>query len=340
MDQAKLKKAILARELGPIYLLWGDDAPNRDKMALEIVATIDEGIADFNLNRVLADETSPAEVTEMANTMPFMGPPRVVVVKGVDRYSAEDLHLLHTYAQSPNESTCLVLVGQKPNFSYKLFKYLKASKQTVSFEAPRKQGLIAWVRQAMSQRGLDMNEAAARTLVDMVGPDLEALDGEVEKLSLYALGERRVEVEDVKTVARLCPTANVFQLGDAVGSQNPARAAAALNDLVAGEATMMILAMLVRHFRLLLKVTGYMDQRLGPGDMASGLRLPPFVVKSYVNQARELGAVQIKKGLSRLEEAELAVRSSPAPGRLILESLVLDLASLKPGRRSEPYEPF
>jgi outer membrane lipopolysaccharide assembly protein LptE/RlpB len=80
------------------------------------------GFEDFNLQHLSADETAVSEVLEHAMTMPFMGPPRVVIVRGVDRYPAEELQKLLPYLESPNDSTCLVLVADKPDWRLKLFK--------------------------------------------------------------------------------------------------------------------------------------------------------------------------------------------------------------------------
>jgi DNA polymerase-3 subunit delta len=186
-----------------------------------------------------------------------------------------------------------------------------------------------------------MNEVAAQALVDQIGPDLMELEGEIEKLSLYAMGRGGIELDDVKTAARMTPTANVFQLGDAIGDQRPGPALSHLSDLLTGSQPLAILAMLVRHFRLLARAKILNEQRVNRNDAAGILGMPVFAVGKMYNQSRQFSFVEIKKGLALLKEANLALISTGPPEGLIMEKLILDLSSLRPKqRRSGPYGSF
>ncbi len=178
-----------------------------------------------------------------------------------------------------------------------------------------------------------MGEEAAQLLVDQVGEDLMELDQEIEKLSLYAGAGSTVSVETVRNVARAGHRASVFRLGDALGRQDAGTALTELRELLTSEHHLPVLAMMVRHFRLLLKAKLIEGSRLSQNEAASELGVPPFAARQYLDQARGLTLADIKKGLIRLQEANLTLISSPAPDRAVMEGLVLDLAGLS-GRRS------
>jgi len=337
MGPAELERDLAQGKLKPVYLFYGQDAFLKERYLARLTDLVQEGFRDFNLQHFSAEEIPPAQVIEQAKTMPFIAPPRVIVLKGVDRYSAEELRPFQDYLQDPNESTCLVLTAEKPDLRLKLFKNVREAGWDVVFEPPKGRDLLSWIKTALAERGQEMTEAAARELVERIGPDLMELDGELEKISLYALEKKRIGVDEVKAAARLTHKASVFKLGDAVGRQDLGSALAELADLLLSEHHLPVLVMLVRHFRLLLKAKLLLSSGRGrsQAESAAALKVPPFAARQYLDQADRLSPAEIKKGLARLLKANLTLISSPAPARLVMENLVLDLASLRPNRRSE-----
>ena len=332
MDLSDLKKDIDAKALKPVYLFHGEEVFLKERYLAKVVELVDEGVADFNLETITAENTPLADVLEKARSMPFLQPPRVVIVRGADTYSADEMTLFREYLSDPNPKSCLVLVAGKPDFRLAAFKAMRQQDLTVSFDPPRGRSLVVWVTEAADQRGYKMDQTAARTLIEMVGTDLTSLDHELEKVCLYSGENHTIGVEEIKAAARLSRTASIFELGDAVGEQNGARALTALKDLYLEEHYLRILAMIVRHFHLLLKVRLLLDAGARQGEVQQALRLPPFVVKKYLSQVRDLDTPCLKKAIARLMLADQTLKSSGAPDRLVLESMVLDLTSLRPNR--------
>ncbi len=332
MDLNDLKKDIETAALKPVYLFHGQEIFLKERYLSKLAALVNESVADFNLETVSADETSSADVLEKVRTMPFLAPPRIVIVRGADRYTAEDLSLIRDYLSDPNQSSCLVLMAEKPDFRLSIFKILRQKNLGVSFDPPKGRGLASWVVESADQRGYKLDQAAARTLIDLVGTDLSSLDHELEKVCLYSGDNTEVGIEEVKAAARLSRTASIFDLGDAVGERDGARALAALKDLYLEEPYLKILAMIVRHFHLLLKVRLLLDDGARQGDVQRALKLPPFVVGKYLSQVNGLDARALEKAIARLLLADQTLKSSSAPDRLVLESMVLDLTSLRPNR--------
>lgn len=335
MRPADLDQDLSSGALKPLYLFHGQDVLLRDRYLARMADAVSEGMRDFNLQTMLADETPPQQVIDAAKTMPFMVRPRVVILRGVDRYSADDLHPFLAYLADPNEDACLVLSADKIDMRLKFFKAVTQTGCDVAFEAPKGRGLSAWVKSAAAVRGKQMSDEAAQTLIAQVGDDLMELDVEIEKLGLYVWPQTRIGVDEVKAVARLGHKANVFKLGDAVGRQEPGAALAELSDLLLTEHHLPILAMLVRHFRLLFKARLALARRASQAEAAKALGVPPFVAGQYLDQARNLAGADIKKGLARLLEANLTLISSRAPARAVMERLVLDLSRLKRTGRPE-----
>ena len=334
MDISDLERDLAGGSIRPVYLFHGQENLLKDRMIEKLVALVPEGLRDFNLQFLLAEEATTREVHGQAMTLPLMGRPRVVVVRGVDNYSAEDLSILETYLDDPNESACLVLTADKPDFRLKFYKKLREMDYLVAFDLPKGRGLASWVREAFERRGKQVADDAVRTLIERIGADISELDQEVEKICLFALKSKRIGAEEVRIAARMGHTANVFELGDAVGLQNPERALSALKDLLATDHYMPILHMLIRHFRLLLKARLLAGRSIRESEAAGALGVPPFVVRKYLDQARKLDMPGIKMGLASLLKANLTLISDPAPPNLVMERLVLELSTLR--RNSGP----
>ena len=335
MTPSELDRELAKGEWRPLYLFHGQEPLLREQMLEKMGDLVASGMEDFNRQTFLADESSPAEVLDVASTMPFMQPPRVVILRGVDSYTADELSLFLKYLDSPNEDAILVLVADKVDWRLKLFKAIKDKGLVVSFDPPKGRGLVTWVQEAMRRRGTEMTRAGAEALIEQVGTDPAELDREVEKISLYVMGEPRVDVDAVRAAARLGHTANVFKLGDAVGRQNVDEAMAAIDDLLATDHHLPVLIMLIRHFRILLKAKIFMDENRPRNEAPKALGVPPFTVGNYMDQARELSLGEIKKGLARLQQANLTLVTTQTPERLVMDSLILELSQLKMRRRTE-----
>ncbi|MBW1708508.1 MAG: DNA polymerase III subunit delta [Deltaproteobacteria bacterium] len=335
MDLASLEKDLDSQNLKPVYLFYGQETFLKERFTNRIIGMVDERLFEFNFENLLAEENQVSDILESAQSMPFVTPPRVIAVRGVDRYTAEDLSLLSEYIVDPNESACLVLIADKPDFRLGIFKKLKKMGLAVSFDPPKGRDLVTWVKKSGASRDYKITTNAARVLIELIGTDLTSLDNELEKVCLYAGSKNEIGEKEVRAAARVSQTASIFDLGDALGGQNQARALAALKDLIISDHPLSILAMIVRHFRLLFKTRMLLNEQASQAQAQRALGLPAYVTRKYINQARTLDLVELKKGLIRLQEADLALKSTGIPERLVLEKLILDLASLRPIRRPE-----
>jgi DNA polymerase-3 subunit delta len=77
-----------------------------------------------------------------------------------------------------------------------------------------------FARQELRARKKDIAEDALAELVQAVGPNLQQLSAEAEKLSLFLADRPRVEMQDVGAVVSRQKQARAFALADALGERN------------------------------------------------------------------------------------------------------------------------
>jgi DNA polymerase-3 subunit delta len=170
-----------------------------------------------------------------------------------------------------------------------------------------------------------LEKGADAALSVAVGPDASALDDAIERLGLYA-GGSPVETDHVATVVSSIRQNKVFDLTDALGSRNPGRAMALLEEFLGNrEEPLRLLALVARHMRQLVLARVYAPQNLPQADLARLLGVPPFAVSKLLSQSRVFNGTQLEVSLMRIARADVELKSSRRPAGLILEDAIMDL---------------
>jgi DNA polymerase III subunit delta len=127
---------------------------------------------------------------------------------------------------------------------------------------------------------------------------------------------------------------SLYELTDAISSKDRKRALEVLEAILStseGEdAAIGHLFMLAKTFRQMLVIVekNVRDSRAIWQALWQGFRVPPFAAEDVIRQARRFKSKrELTQALRLIAKADFALRSNPPSKRLILESLVLQLAS-------------
>ena len=145
----------------------------------------------------------------------------------------------------------------------------------------------------------------------------------------------RITLGDVETMVLAAKQRSLYDLTDAITARDRPRAVALLHGLLnasdAGdEAAIGHLYMLARTFRQMLVILekNVRDSRSIWQALWQGFRMPPFAAEDIIRQARRYKTPRdLSRALRLIARADLELRSSPVSKRLVLERLVLALAS-------------
>lgn len=103
---------------------------------------------------------------------------------------------------------------------------------------------------AFKQRGMQADEAALQEIAARVGNDPRLMENELEKLALYVGTSRRVTVADVEVMVPIQQEAQVYLLGDCVGTRNLSKAMTLLQQMeTAGLSEVAVIATLHNSLR-------------------------------------------------------------------------------------------
>jgi DNA polymerase-3 subunit delta len=193
---------------------------------------------------------------------------------------------------------------------------------------------VRWVSDAAAQQGIKLDADAARELVDALGGDMMTIAGELEKLVLYVGEKKHITLGDVETMVLAAKQRSLYELTDAISAKDRTRALAVLEAILTTgegeEAAIGHLFMLAKTFRQMLVVSerNVRDTRALWQVLWQGFRVPPFAADDLIRQARRYKSRrELTRALRLIARADLDLRSNPPSKRLILERLVLELAS-------------
>ena len=112
--------------------------------------------------------------------------------QGDRRGQGGDLEPLAEYAEDPNPSTCLVLVGDKVDVRFKAFQALRKRGYLHEFAPLRDQALAGWLRAEAKARKIDIRPTPPRRWPTLAGPELGRLAQALEQLAIY-VGRRAAD---------------------------------------------------------------------------------------------------------------------------------------------------
>jgi DNA polymerase-3 subunit delta len=350
---------VAGRKLRPAYVFVGDEVFFRDqcrKALLDHLVPAD--LRDFSLYDIDLAETSVAEVIDRARTPSLMAPFQVFFIRGVKTLygrgsHADEFAAIEAYAKDPNPDAVLIFVAdhlsipadvrrmdlQDKDRYERIRETLGEFCGMVELARVEESDGIRWIVDQAGKEGVKIEPDAARELIDSLGAHMMLVSRELEKLILYAGERKQITLGDVETLVLSAKQRSLYELTDAISAKDKARALAVLDAmLLSGEgedAAIGHLYMLARTFRQMLVILekGVRDSRMIWQALWQGFRLPPFAAEDVMRQARRYKSRgELTRSIRLVARADLALRSNPPSKRLVLEHLILQLASEpKPG---------
>ena len=326
MKYQELMHALDRGEVRPLLYLHGDEPYLMDKLVRRLLdLLVPRDMRDFNMEVFYGNENSGAEIVEAAATLPMFADWRVVLVKKADALPAVSLEAIAGYLDNPSPVTCLVFLGEKIDQRKKFFAEFKKKGELVECRRLYENQLGSFITAEAAARGKKIEGAAAEMLVYLVGNNLRELVSEVEKASLYAGDRNTVTVQDIREVASDTRVNSVFELADALGEKKIDRALRSLDTLLeGGEAPLLVLAMITRHFRQLWKVRELLDRKAPARDIGKAAGINPYFLQGIIPQARNYQPVELRRLFEKIFQTDLALKTGRIKPRVVLERLLLD----------------
>jgi DNA polymerase-3 subunit delta len=253
-----------------------------------------------------------------------------VVVDRVEAWKAADAKEVESYLAAPAPTTVLALVGDGVKRDSPLAKAVAKAGDLLVYDVPKRQ-LPEWVGEQFGRLGASADRDACRALIEAVGDDVGDLASEIQKLATWANGEQitRAAVGQLAVGRAETP---VFAVTDAWGSRDVAATLRATELLLdrshrprSGELIRLV-GSLVAHVGRVRKITRLADEGVRSSEIASRLKVHPFVAEKAAKQARNFSPDELAQATVRLAELDAGSKGgSRLPPELQLERTLIEI---------------
>ncbi len=292
-----------------------------------IAAAVTPERRDMDLLVLLGEEAEPGEVIEFLQSLSFFGGTRLLVVREFDQM--EEWKALLPYLKDPNPSSCLLLTSSTVKGKDLTTRYAALGKVAETAERKRPTGasLERWARERFAARGKEAGPEVVRGLLEAVGNDLATLDTEIEKVSLFAGGEKRLKTQHLAPSLAGAAEAVIWDFLDAVAAKKlPLALSAGRSLLEAGEPLERLLPMVARTIRQLLWVKSLMGEGMRGTEAAKAAGIHhPYVQEKTVRQVSRWEEGDLVRALETASAGDLALKRGRLPADVALDALLLRL---------------
>lgn len=186
---------------------------------------------------------------------------------------------------------------------------------SVRLDHPSLAEAAGYLAERAQENGFKLEQAAAHDLAEACAGDMARAAQELEKLMLYAAGRGKITSVDVEALVPAEAMFTLWEISDAIGDRDTPRALRLVQQMLQQNTPPLLVSSLIAgQVRKLLKCKEGTSEWVHP---------------KVRTQARKFSVSELARAIERLFEADIALRSSPPDERVILETLVMDLAKKK-----------
>ena len=318
-------------DLKPIYFFYGNDAYLIDEATREIKAAAFEGSSMESLNSHIF-YASAMETDELINepmTLPAMSPMRVIVVKGAESLKADQQKSLMDYINDPSPSTCLIFISNAAKAGTSAFFKLLDKKGFLVRKSQKRDGDISrWIAGEVRKVGKEITPEATSHLMQIAGKGLGDVKGELEKIILFVGEAKVIEKADVESAGIDVKEERVFDLTDAIGAKDTARALKIYAKLTS-EAPLMLLGSIARQMRIITKLKELAGSGTPRAKLASLAGIYPTYTEKYLESSSRFSSKELAGTFKKLSRVDLELKGGVAggglPHRLVITRLIMEL---------------
>ncbi len=321
----RINEDIKTGQLKQAYLLFGEEAYLRKQYRDRLKAALCAGGDTMNFHYFEGKDVNPAQLIDLAETLPFLAPRRVIFIEnsGLFKHGGE---ALSEYLKAPCDTAYFVFAETEVDKRSRLYKAVAAIGSCVEFGVQDEDTLKRWVLGMMKKEGKKITAQGLAYLLTKTGTDMENIRMELEKLFCYCLDKDVILTEDIDAVCVTRISSHIFDMVNAIADKNQKKALTLYYDLLAlKEPPMRILFLIARQCNMLLQVKelkkkGYDNKRIG-----EKIGLPGFIAGKYVAQAARFKTAELRRAVERCVEAEEGVKTGRMNDVMSVEILIVSV---------------
>jgi DNA polymerase-3 subunit delta len=262
---------------------------------------------------------------------------RFLLADHVERCSDADRKALAAALAALPDDVTLVLIarGKAPAGLGKAVG--DAGGETLSFEAPRQRDLPGHLVKEARQAGFSLEPAAARLLVERMGPGPVRLANEIDRLALWAGEGGEVTATDLEAMVGDTSEAAAWSLSDALLERDSGRAVALAERLLAqGENVTGLTYALASRLRNAHRAAVELESGRSPKQVEASLSMHPYAAKQLVARVSGSSLDQLREATAALADLEVWCRGGTDYGDELAFTIAIRRAAGGAGEQHPP----
>ena len=304
-----------------VYFFYGEEDYNIEQEIDKLKKGLDKNFLEMSFKTY--DCPKFPDLISILRSQPMMFGKMLVVINCLDYFSKtfddKEIKAIEEALECNNDNLDIVFVaslprneGKKIDARKKLFKILKKynAQEFPLIPAYKTAELENWITKQGKTKGLKLAKDALTAIISQIGNNLRQIDGELDKLKLFAYPKDVVTAEMVKEIC--ISNEDLFAFSDFLMENEKDRALLEYRKLLDTRYPLEILSTLQTMLRrwIILKARA---QSATPMELSRMTGMHEYVIKLTLQKLKKNNLKDLVKLKENLTEAEYRIKSGLAP---------------------------
>ncbi len=318
----KIIKQIKEDSYSNCYLLYGNEAYLKKLYKLKLKQGI-IGDDDMNYSYYDGKDIPLQEINDISQTIPFFSERRLIIIENSQLFKSAAEYMEKIIKNIP-DSTYILFIENEINKKNRLYKLIQDMGYVCEMKTQTERKISDWLLRVFGKSKKKITKEAMAYFLASTGLDMENISNEAEKLISYKGDDTEITLEDIKAVCMSQTVDRIFDMMNAIGAKDKDKAIRLYGDLLSlKEAPLKILALLSRHFAILLAIKELKEERYSNDTMAKKVSVPSYFIGRYITQSNGFTKQQLRRFLEECVEAEQHIKTGVADDKYIIEMIII-----------------
>ncbi|WP_168190027.1 DNA polymerase III subunit delta [Caloramator sp. E03] len=347
---------IVSKNKRGIFLICGQEK-NLIRKSIKVLYDLITFFPEINLITLSGENINVDSIINSCETMPFFSDRKLVHIKNPDflkktkkessnknpsltkeesvenisgNLSSNDIvSFLSKYIlELPDNIIFLISYNDDIDLNNKFVTSVKNSGYLVQYNLLKAKDIENIAVEMFKDRGKDIKKAELAYFISDIS-SIDELEMEIDKICAFAIDEKIITKAHIDAVSYKGIESNIFKLVDAVIKKNADGAISIINNLLfQGENHLIILAMIIRQYRLIYNVKRYLLLKKEQSEIKRILKIKSdIILKNLIVQSNNMNFDELKRAFDLCLEADCNIKRGRISPNLSLEMLIVNLCN-------------
>ena len=272
--------------------------------------------SDITYLPIDAEKKQSTEIIEILTSNSLFSLRRVLFLKRIYRNKDKDklIPFLLEYLEKNEKDNLIIWEDQKVSSATKYVKYFKERKLLEEHNKLNKIGFKKYVKDLCVENNISLNSYLIDVLSEYSNYDTQRIENSIKKLKL--LEKETVSEEDIHLIVANTVENDIWKLLDEINSKEGKPLNILENLFKQKIDPLYIIPMIARNLRLITLTKYLLSNNASNSDIASAVKIPPFIVKPLVDTAHRYEWDKIRSRYEKLSNLDYEIKIGRIDARL------------------------